>query len=487
MSELKINPSQENGVFRNLLLQGRLIPLYGHHGNIQPPPRPRTGGLAFLVSLSMTLSACGSLGTPPPTIPPAPTVTSIPVSALLPSGTPFQPAFPTSTSIPTPTQPPVFTATPGSTDAPSALSATAVYQSNFPDTAGYSWTRITSGLELPVDIQSAGDGSGRLFIVEKRGRILIFQNGSLLGSPFLDIQDKVDSQNIEEGLLGLAFHPHYTSSGLFYVNYVDLNGNTVIASFHVSTNNPNRADPASEVDLLHVNQPYSNHKGGGLAFGPDGYLYIGLGDGGSEGDPLRNGQNLQTLLGKMLRINVDAGVPFAIPSDNPFARAGGSPEIWAFGLRNPWRFSFDRLTGGLYIGDVGQDTWEEIDFVPSGAPGGLNFGWSNYEGNHPYHDQPPASTSFTFPVAEYSHANGCAVTGGYVYRGVALPAWQGVYVYGDYCSGIVWGLIHSGPDSWQTKILFHTGAAITTFGEDDAGELYLSDYNTGSILQLVRK
>jgi glucose/arabinose dehydrogenase len=341
-------------------------------------------------------------------------------------------------------------------------------------------------LDLPVDVQNAGDGSGRLFVVEKPGRILIIQNGQLLAAPFLDIRGEVGSQNTEQGLLGLAFHPNYAASGMFFVNYTDVNGNTVLAAFHVSAGDPNRADPATQVDLLHVHQPYANHNGGGLAFGPDGYLYIGLGDGGSAGDPLRNGQNLNTELGKLLRINVDAGEPYSIPPDNPFASSGGLPEIWAFGLRNPWRFSFDRLTGDLFIGDVGQDSWEEVDFVPAGTPGGLNFGWSFYEADHAYHPNPPASASFTFPVTEYSHDFGCSISGGYVYRGAELPEWQGVYLFGDYCSGTVWGLIQSGPNVWQTQVLFNTGARINTFGEDEAGELYLVDYNTGTLYRLRR-
>ena len=338
-----------------------------------------------------------------------------------------------------------------------------------------------------MDIQNAGDGSGRLFILEKRGQIRILQNNQLLPVPFLDIQNEVGSQHTEQGLLGLAFHLKYAETGLFFVNYTDGNGNTVIARFHVSADDPNRADPTSEVDLIHVDQPYANHNGGGLAFGPDGYLYIGLGDGGSAGDPLGNGQNLQTLLGKMLRIDVDHGDKYAIPPDNPFAGGGGLPEIWAYGLRNPWRFSFDRLIGNLYIADVGQDAWEEIDVVPAGTPGGINFGWSYYEGNHPYKNGPPADVNFTFPAAEYSHADGCSVSGGDVYRGSALPEWQGVYFYGDYCSGNIWGLIHTADNAWQTKIMFTTGMKINTFGVDEAGEVYLADYGSGTLLRLDRK
>ncbi len=412
----------------------------------------------FLLAMGLLLPACGaSTG-----------VTPSPTASLTPS-LPAQSATPT---------PPAPAATP--TTSPTALPS-------FPDPAAYEWAVVVSGLELPVDIQNASDGSGRLFIVEKRGRILVLQNNQLLPQPFLDIRSEVDSRATEQGLLGLAFHPHYTQNGTFFVYYIDLSGNSVVARFHVSTDDPNRANPASEADLLHVNQPYANHNGGSLAFGPDGTLYIGVGDGGSEGDPLRTSQDLQTLLGKILRVNVDSGNSYAIPPDNPFIGGGGLPEIWAYGLRNPWRFSFDRLTGNLYIGDVGQDTWEEVDFVPAGMPGGMNFGWSYSEGMHPYQDQPPANATFTWPVAEYSHSEGCAVTGGYIYRGSALPEWQGVYFYGDYCSGSVWGLIQAGQDNWQSKILFSTGTKITTFGVDEAGEIYLADYQSGTLLRLTRR
>ena len=387
-------------------------------------------------------------------------------------------ALPSSTSLPA--MPPAPSPTPAFTAFPTA-------RPTFPDPAGYVWNPVIGGLDLPVDVQNAGDGSGRLFIVEKHGRILILKNGQMLPTPFLDISHKVGSRYTEQGLLGLAFHPDYARSGLFYVNYTDENGNTVIASFHVSAADPNLADPSSELDILRVDQPYNNHNGGGLAFGPDGYLYIGLGDGGSEDDPLLNGQNLRTLLGKMLRIDVDQGRLYAIPADNPFANGGGLAEIWAYGLRNPWRFSFDRLTGDLYIADVGQDAWEEVDFVPSRAPGGVNFGWSLYEGMHPYKGQPPANATFTGPISEYSHADGCAVTGGYVYRGTALPEWQGVYFYGDYCSGNIWGLRLLDGSTQPAKILFKTDARITTFGVDEAGEIYLADYGSGQILKLERK
>lgn len=409
------------------------------------------------------------------------TVTALIVGACLGTTTP-----PTLTPAPvTDTLPPPITNTPNpqTPGAPPTLTFTpAPPVSTFPDPANYTWTMVAQGLERPVDLRSLNDGSGRLFIVEQPGRILILQNGQLLATPFLDIRSEVGSSGNEQGLLGLAFHPQYAQNGFFFVNYTDNNGNTVIARFHVSSD-PNLADPGSETALLHVEQPFSNHNGGSLAFGPDGYLYAGLGDGGSQGDPHGNAQNTNVRLGKILRLDVDHGDPYAIPADNPF-KNGGAPEVWAYGLRNPWRLSFDRATGDLFIGDVGQNTWEEIDYLPAGSPGGTNFGWNAMEGNHPYEGQ--NQSGFTAPVAEYSHqAGGCSVTGGYVYRGAALPEWQGIYLYGDYCTGIVWGLIHSA-GGWQTQVLFRTGFNVSSFGEDAAGELYLVDLG-GAVYRLEHK
>lgn len=423
--------------------------------------------IGLFVTLGLILAACANN---------APTVSLPPMETQLP---------------PSPTPPPPL-GLPGPTFT-QENTPTSGFAAGLPDSSGYSWQPVISGLELPVDIQNAGDGSGRLFLVEKRGRIRIFQNGLLLSLPFLDIQARVGSQSEEQGLLGLAFHPRYVENGLFFVNYTDLNGDTVIARFVISASDPNRADPAGEVQLLHIEQPFANHNGGQLAFGPDGYLYIGMGDGGSGGDPIGNGQSLDTLLGKLLRIDVDRGEGYAIPPDNPFARGGGLPEIWAYGLRNPWRFSFDRQTGDLYIGDVGQDKWEEIDFLPAGGSGGANYGWNYYEGSHPFKGQPPVSAKFVLPVVEYPHGGlfagqmrGCSVTGGIVYRGAALTGWQGVYLFGDFCNGNVFGLIPTGADSWQAGILFDSGAAISAFGMDEAGEVYLADYYTGGVYLLGR-
>ncbi|HJS17188.1 MAG TPA: PQQ-dependent sugar dehydrogenase [Anaerolineales bacterium] len=353
-----------------------------------------------------------------------------------------------------------------STDTPSSAAVT------FPDPNAYQWQPVVSDLLRPVDLQA--DDSGRLFVIEKVGRIRIIQDEQLQIEPFLDITDRVGSRSNEQGLLGLAFHPQYSENGWFFVNYTDTNGDTVIARYRVSSD-ANRADPNSEMELLGIGQPYPNHNGGVLVFGPDGYLYAGMGDGGAAGDPQGNGQNTETLLGKVLRLDVDSAEPYAIPADNPFGN-----EIWAYGLRNPWRMSFDTLTGDLYIGDVGQGDWEEIDFLAAGSPGGANFGWDYREGAHDF--EGGDSNGMIDPIAEYSHPEGgCSVTGGYVYRG-AMPEWNGIYLYGDYCTGLIWGLIRSG-DSWQEQLLFDVDVTITSFGQDEAGEIYLVS-DSGGIYRL---
>ncbi len=388
---------------------------------------------------------------------------------------------PTTTSL---TPPTIVPATP--TDSPptpipvteTPIQNLPVNASAFPSASDYEWKEIVSGLERPVDVKFANDGSSRLFIIEKSGRIRIYQNGQLLDTPFLDITDRVNDSSNEMGLLGLTFSPDYEQNGYFYVNYTGDGGNTRISRFQA---NGSLADPNSETVLLLVNQPFPNHNGGSLAFGPDGYLYAGLGDGGLAGDPFKNGQNTTVMLGKILRIDVNNGDPYAIPSDNPFGN-----EVWAYGLRNPWRISFDRATGDLWIGDVGQGDWEEIDYLPAGSQGGANFGWSIMEGNHGYDGD--AQPGLILPVAEYSHADtygGCSVTGGYVYRGTAMPEWNGVYLYGDYCYGYVWGLISS-DGSWQNQRLFDTGFNITSFGQDESGEIYLASDN-GNIYILAKK
>jgi glucose/arabinose dehydrogenase len=424
----------------------------------------------ILSSLVLLLSACGPLSIPPAA------AASTPESLLspLPQATPSPEAV---TSAPVATLPPAFS---DASPTPDLVSSPA----GFPDPSGYAWNLVVGGFSRPVDIAEAGDGSGRLFIVEQAGEIRVVTGNQIQPSPFLDIRDRVGSQGNEQGLLGVAFHPNFKQNGFFYVNYTDLKGNTVIARFTAppgSDSSHPTADPGSEMDLLHVDQPFPNHNAGQLAFGPDHYLWFGLGDGGSAGDPHHNGQSLNTLLGKMLRIDVDHGSPYAIPPDNPFVSGGGLPEIWAFGLRNPWRFTFDRQTGDLYIADVGQNQWEEIDYLPIGFAGQpANFGWNQREGKHPYKDSTNADTTgLVEPVFEYSHDQGCSVSGGPVYRGQALPAFQGVYLFGDYCSGMVWGLIHNSAGAWDGKVLFQTGLSISSFGQDQAGEIYLADLNGG--------
>ena len=348
--------------------------------------------------------------------------------------------------------------------------------STFPNPEEYTWQLVTGGLVRPVDLQA--DGSGRLYVVEKIGHIHVIEDGLLIDSPFLNIEDRVNDSSNEMGLLGLAFHPDYVQNGYFYVNYTGSGGDTFISRFQVTDNNPYLADPARELNLLRLNQPFPNHNGGGLDFGPDGYLYAGLGDGGSQGDPFGNAQNTGTLLGKILRLDVDSAEPYTVPSDNPFGN-----EIWAYGLRNPWRVTFDSATGDLFIGDVGQNQWEEIDYLPAGSPGGTNFGWDYREGAHPYDGNAPSG--LTDPVAEYSHQEGgCSVTGGYVYRG-SMPEWNGIYLYGDYCSGLIWGLVQSG-GGWQSQLLFETDVRITSFGQDEAGEVYLIG-DGGEIYKLTQR
>jgi len=439
--------------------------------------------LIFWIGLFLLLlTACSSPASQPTNsaVPPLPTDTP----AIINPATPTQDLPAANTAAPTQSgsPSPSISPSPSSSSTPTQDQPTVA---TLPDASQYDWVQVVSGLDSPVGLVSAGDGSGRLFVIEKDGLIEIVKNGEIAPGPFLDIRDRVGSTGGEQGLLGLAFDPHYQQNGYFYVNYTDIQGNTVIARYSVTTFNPDRADAETEKQLIYVDQPYANHNGGEMVFGPDGYLYIGLGDGGSQGDPHGHGQSTNTFLGKILRIDVEHGDPYSVPVDNPFVNGGGKPEIWAYGLRNPWRFSFDRLTQDLYIGDVGQAKWEEIDFLPAGSPGGLNFGWNYMEGTHPYQGSPPAGLQLIPPVAEYSHANGCAVTGGYVYRGKDLPDWQGVYLYGDYCSGLVWGLLHLPDGSWQNALLFKTNARISSFGQDEAGEIYMVDL-TGTIYRLTR-
>ena len=360
------------------------------------------------------------------------------------------------------------------------------------------WPQISlipyqGGFNSPVHITHAGDGSQRMFIVEQSGIIRIIKNGVVLSTPFLDIQERVYFPGFSEsGLLSLAFPPDYLGKGYFYVYYTNLDGNNQTSRFSLKPGNPDEADPTSEEPIILFKHPtYNNHNGGQLAFGPDGYLYIGTGDGGGGGDPGGNAQNPASLLGKLLRIDVESGVdPYLVPPTNPFTQTVGyRGEIWALGLRNPWRYTFDRQTGDLYIGDVGQDKVEEVDFQPAASPGGENYGWNTLEGNLCFN---PASgcippDHYSPPVATYNHgindANGCSVTGGSVYRGATYPRMQGIYFYGDYCRGKIWGLSYA--NAWQSHLLLDTSLNISTFGEDEAGNLYLADLSGGVIYQVT--
>jgi len=367
---------------------------------------------------------------------------------------------------------------------------------------------VADGFEEPVYLTGAGDGSGRMFVVERVGRVRVLRaDGSSADvMPFLDISAKTRNDS-ERGLLGLAFPRTYASEGEplvgeFFIHYSDSDGNTVVSRMRVSPQDPDRADPSTEQVLLHVPQPYSNHNGGQIVFGPDNYLYIALGDGGSGGDPQGNGQNPDTLLGSVLRIDPRLPVPpeanypstnlqYMSPPDNPFVAGGGTggkPEVWLYGLRNPWRFSFDRETRDIWIGDVGQNEWEEIDFVSGealfdmgdGVSGGQNFGWNVMEGSHPYPaDSDPGDTSrFTMPVIEYDHSAGNSVTGGYAYRGSRYPEFAGVYFYADFGSGRIWAARPTDGGERNREIA-DTDLQLVSFGEDDDGELYVIDFAGG--------
>ncbi len=346
---------------------------------------------------------------------------------------------------------------------------------------------MADGLASPLYVGSAGDGSGRLFVIEQEGRIRVIRDGRLAAEPFLDLSARISSGG-ERGLLGLAFAPTFATDGRFYVDYTDSDGNTVVAELRAPDPAADRADPASERVLLRIDQPYANHNGGGLAFGPDGMLWIATGDGGSAGDPHGNGQRLDTLLAKLLRIDPTAAgdAPYRIPPDNPFVgRSKARGEIWAYGLRNPWRFSFDRATHDLWIGDVGQNALEEVDHWPAGSPAGPNFGWNTMEAGACF--KPAAGcdrAGLVLPVVSYRHDAGCSITGGYVYRGTTVPGLVGTYLYSDYCSGTIWGL-DSGAARPEARVLLQSRLAVSSFGEDDGGELYLTDIEGGRVLRVV--
>jgi glucose/arabinose dehydrogenase len=422
-----------------------------------PIPSPARRLVAVVV-LAACVAGCGSDATTPSpratTAPATPTVSPSPVAT---------PASPLPTAGPT--------ASAGAVDRPELASVAVVVG------------EVVSGLDAPVFVTSSGDGSGRLFVAEQGGRIRIIRNGVLADRPFLDLSDRIQAGG-ERGLLGLAFAPGYGAErDDFYVHYSDLQGDTVIARGRASAADPDVADPASIQGVLTQAQPYSNHNGGWIGFDRSGMLLIGLGDGGSGGDPENRASDLSTVLGKMLRIDVldgSAETPYLIPDDNPFvATPGARPEILHFGLRNPFRASIDPATGALWIGDVGQSAWEEIDTAPADARG-LDFGWRRWEGRHCYDEAAGCdATGVTMPVTEYPHADGCSVIGGVVYRGQAIPSLRGAYLFSDYCSGTLWA-IDAGLDASQAPIVIaRTGRPITSIGADEQGEVWLTDLGGG--------
>jgi len=382
--------------------------------------------------------------------------------------------------------------------APAAsVSATVSVASASPTTASPTTAKIqlalqAHGLSRPVFVTSARDNTDRLFVVEQTGKIKIVKHGVVWSTPFLDISGII-THGSEQGLLGLAFHPNFTTNHKLYVDYTDYNGNTVIREYRVSSTNGNVVATSTARTILVIWQPYDNHNGGMIAFGPDGYLYIGMGDGGSGGDPGNRAQNTKNLLGKILRIDVNGTTyphQYRMPPTNPYVGIGGWDEIWELGLRNPWRFSFDRANGNLWIGDVGQNNWEEIDRAvktSSGAGRGTNWGWHVLEGFACYNPSSGCSTSgMTMPVLAYDHSNGrCAVDGGYVSRGPLVPALYGGYVFGDYCSGEIWVIDSTASSPATPVMLLDTTLLISSFGEDQAGNLYVTDVGGGKLYEIV--
>jgi len=366
------------------------------------------------------------------------------------------------------------------------LSVGAVHgQSANPAADSFRLDPVVTDFPRALYVTHAGDGSDRLFLVQQNGVITVIEDGEAQQPAFLDVsqiisQDALGASYTERGLLGLAFDPNYAQNGHFYLNYTERDSNdTVIARYTVG-DEANAADPDSGVEMFRQAQPFANHNGGHMAFGPDGYLYVSVGDGGSAGDPLGNGQNANTLLGTLLRMDV-SGDSLSIPADNPFM---GNPDvadlIWAYGLRNVWRFSFDTATGEMFMGDVGQNRWEEINVQPEGV-GGQNYGWSVFEATYPFSGA-AAPADVTMPVAEYQHTNGnCSVTGGYVYRGEAIEALQGSYIYGDFCSGQLWSMSRDAQDNWQASTLADTPYTISSFGQGEDGELYLVHYGDRNV------
>ncbi len=437
--------------------------------------------LVLLIFILMVLAGCKSTDDGIKVTPPIAPVTEPVVQATA--------LVAPTTALDTPTAVP-DTPTPQPTDQPTATPTITPTPTNTPipeaPVTSINLVPVANGFVKPVYLTHAGDD--RLFLVEQDGTIRIIQDGAILPQPFLNIDSLVGSTESEQGLLSMAFHPEYGENGRFFIYYTDNNGGTVVARYQVSTDDPNQADPNSALVLLTLPQPYGNHNGGQLKFGPDGYLYVGLGDGGSANDPLLAGQDKSVLLGKLLRLDVDFNESgYAVPAANPFVNdEGARNEIWAYGLRNPWRFSFDRLTGDLYIADVGQNIWEEIDFQPAGSTGGENYGWNIMEGTHCFQTETCDQTGLIPPVIDYQHGDGsCSVTGGYVYRGQQYLSLYGNYFYGDYCSGKVWSLLRQPDGAWVNNQVFRLqGLFISSFGEDVNGELYLLSYGDGVVYQI---
>jgi glucose/arabinose dehydrogenase len=424
----------------------------------------------LLAAVALTIGACSASVSP----------------SLSPSPSPARPPSPSPAISSLPSPSPSVSPSPADSANPSVAAGD-------PTSVRIDLERVVGGLSSPLFATGAGDGSGRLFVVEQPGRIRIVRDGRLAERPFLDIDDRVLAGG-ERGLLGLAFPPGFgATEDRFWVHYSDENGDTLVSSFRVSADDPDRAARATEELVLHVAQPYANHNGGWIGFGPDGMLYVALGDGGSGGDPEGNGQDTGTMLGKLLRLDVLGAEPGAaraynVPADNPFAGdVPGRGEIWSYGLRNPWRASFDRLTGDLWIGDVGQGSWEEIDRAQASDGGGrgVNYGWNVTEGRHCFEPRRGCDRDgIDMPITEYDHQLGCTVVGGYVYRGTASPGLSGVYVFGDYCSGLIWGVVSGGPADQEPVLLAESDHTISSFGEDDAGELYVTDLSSGELLRV---
>lgn len=421
-------------------------------------------GISLLAGAALVLQACGSGNAPAQTAAPTAIVVTMPA------------ATPAPTAVSTAATPQPTMAEPTAESAPTTAPTVEVQPA---------LQRIADGLVKPTYLTHAGDGSGLLYITEQPGRVRVWRDGQVLPTPFLDLTDRVGDRGNEQGLLSIAFSPDYTQSRRVFVNYTDTRGDTVVSGF-IANADGLTADPASEWIVMRIEQPYSNHNGGQIKFGPDGMLYIGMGDGGAAGDPQNFAQNMRSLLGKMLRIDVSQSSPaqpYRVPADNPNFGNSARPEIWAAGLRNPWRFSFDRITGDMFIADVGQNAFEEINFQPVNQ-GGQNYGWKFREGFAPYAGD-PGTLKLTDPIHQYAHREGgCSVTGGYVYRGAALPSLVGAYIYGDFCSGLIWTLRPNGNGGWTNEVLFRTPYNISSFGEDEAGELYVLDRN-GAVYKLI--